>query len=148
MANQPINPPVQPAPQPIAAKDVLLAGFLASPEGRSFLDAQTELSQLQLDEIRERREQTLTNREHKLKAQRQNARAQEAARLKRIQDQQHCAHKHPNGGVALAGQRFSRGGARDWILMCQLCGAEFDNKNPPKDPTLQIKLEFFGGPNF
>lgn len=108
----------------------------------------SELQRLQLEELQERRKQTVDHRNQRLAAQKQNAMLQEAARQQKIIDQSHCMHRHPNGGVALAGQRMSRGGKRNWLLMCQLCQAEFDDKNPPKDRNLTVKMEFFGGPSF
>ena len=136
--------PVQP---PIDPRSMAAFAFLSTPEGQDFLAAQTELVELQRDEIKERHTAEQNRRTHLLQAKANEARIQEANRLKMVANQEACTHRHPNNSPALAGQRFSRGGKRDWILRCQLCGKEYDNHKPPPQ-GLYIAHEAFGGPNF
>lgn len=136
--------PVQP---PIDPKQLMAAALFSTPEGRDYLAVQTELNELQLADIKERREAE-QNRRNQLKAAKANeARAQEAKRLTDLAAQSACSHRHENGRPALGGQRFARGGLRDWCVRCLLCGKEYDNKNP-MPPDLRIGNETIGGPNF
>ena len=136
--------PVQP---PIDPKSMAAFAFLSTPEGQNFLAAQTELVELQRDEIKERRTAKENQRANMLMAKAAEARVQEGNRKRLEANQASCTHRHPNNSPALAGQRFSRGGKRDWVLRCQLCGKEYDNHNPPPQ-GLYIAHEAFGGPNF
>lgn len=137
---QPVQPPVDP-------KGLMAAALFQTQEGRDYLAVQTELNELQLADIKERRQAEQNRRAQLLAAKASQARAEESKRLRKVAEQGQCAHRHPNNSPALAGQKFSRGGARDWVLMCQLCGKEYDNLNPPPQ-GLHIAFEAFGGPNF
>lgn len=136
--------PVQP---PIDPKSLAVAAFFTTPEGRDYLQAQTELVELQRDEIKERRQAELNRRAQLLNARAVQAKAEETKRQNAIAMQDSCLHRHQNGSSALAGQKFARGGLREWVLRCQLCGKEYDNNNRPPQ-GLQVAFESFGGPNF
>lgn len=136
--------PVQP---PIDPRSMAAFAFLSTPEGQDFLAAQTELVELQRDEIKERRTAEQNRRTHLLQARANEARAQERNRQLLAAKQNDCPHRHENGRSALGGQRFARGGLREWVLRCQLCGKEYDNKNPAPE-HLKVAIEAVGGPNF
>lgn len=136
--------PVQP---PIDPKQLMAAALFSSPEGRDYLSVQSELAEIQLADIKERRQAELNRRAQLLQAKATQARAEEGNRQRAIANQEACNHRHPNNSPALAGQRFSRGGKRDWVLRCQLCGKEYDNHNPAPQ-GLHVANEAFGGPNF
>ena len=144
MADNKTVTPVQP---PIDPKTLASFAFLSSPEGQNFLAAQTELVELQRDELKERRTAIQNQRANHLQARAHEARIQEANRKRMVANQDACVHRHPNNSPALGGQKFARGGKRDWVLRCQLCGKEFDNINPPPQ-GLPIAFEAFGGPSF
>lgn len=144
MADIKQNAPVQP---PIDPKQLATAALFTTPEGREFLASQAELNQLQLEEARERRQSVLNQRAQTLAARANHARQSEANRKHMLAKQAQCQHRHANNQPALGGQRFARGGLREWVLRCQLCGKEYDNKNPPPE-GLYVAFENFGGPNF
>lgn len=137
---QSVQPPIDP-------KQLMAAALFSTPEGRDYLAVQTELNELQLADIKERRQAEQNRRAQLLTAKANEARVQEASRQRMLANQEGCIHRHPNNTPALAGQRFARGGKRDWVLRCQLCGKEYDNHNPPPQ-GLYVAHEAFGGPNF
>lgn len=137
---QPVQPPIDP-------KQLMAAALFSTPEGRDYLSVQTELNELQLADIKERRQSEQNRRNQLIQAKAAQARAEEAKRLQAVAQQSACTHRHENGRAALGGQRFARGGIRDWVLRCQLCGREFDDKHPVP-PDLKIAHEAMGGPNF
>ena len=137
---QPVQPPIDP-------KQLMAAALFSTPEGRDYLAVQTELNELQLADIKERRQAEANRRAQLLQAKAAQARAEEGKRLQAVAQQSACTHRHENGRAALGGQRFPRGGLREWVMRCQLCGKEFDEKHPIP-PNLTVTLEHVGGPNF
>ena len=137
---QPVQPPVDP-------KQFMAAALLSTPEGRDYLSTQSELAEMQLADLKERRQAEQNRRTQLLQAKAREAHIQENNRLRAVAEQNACPHRHANNTPALGGQKFARGGKRDWILRCQLCGKEYDNHNPPPQ-GLHIAFESFGGPSF
>jgi hypothetical protein len=138
--NKPVTPQIDP-------KTLASFAFLSSPEGQDFLAAQTELVELQRDELKERRTAIQNQRANHLQARAHEARIQEGNRQRMLANREACTHRHPNNSPALGGQKFARGGKYDWMLRCQLCGKEYTNLEPPPQ-GLHVAFEAFGGPSF